>query len=370
VRRLTPAVVVAAALLFAAPQAASAASCGVPASGYDRGGPPRSGAPNDPLFPHQWGLQQIKAPAAWARGARGKDVTIAIVDSGVDLGHPDLKAKLLSGKDLVRKVDGLTGLDGLTGPGCPGPQDENGHGTHVAGIAAAITGNGRGVAGTAPAARILPVRVLDKNGAGEDQGVNAGIRWAADHRAKVINLSLSGDIPIADNLADNSATQKAVSYAFSKGAVVVAAAGNESVPLCSYPAAARNAVCVAATDRSGMPSAYSNFPAQPGGSVPVRAPGGARDLLFCESDNDIWSTIWPRSDDDCGGKFRGYDTLAGTSMATPFVSGVAALLAGRGLGPGRILQCLKGTSSNHGSYDPVNGYGIVNADAAVAGCRK
>jgi subtilisin family serine protease len=364
VRRLTRGVLAAAALLLAAPQAASAANCGVPVSGYDRGGAPRSGAPNDPLFPRQWGLQQIKAPAAWARGARGKNVTIAIVDSGVDLGHPDLKAKLLSGKDLVRNIDGLTG------PGCPGPQDENGHGTHVAGIAAAITGNGRGVAGTAPAATILPVRVLDRNGAGEDQGVNGGIRWAADHRAKVINLSLSGDIPIADNLADNSATQKAVNYAFSKGAVVVAAAGNESIPLCGYPAAARNAVCVAATDRGRMPSAYSNFPAQPGGSIPVRAPGGAGDVLFCESDKDIWSTMWPKSADDCGGKFRGYDTLAGTSMATPFVSGVAALLAGKGLGPGRILQCLKSTSSNHGFYDPVNGYGIVNADAAVAGCRK
>jgi subtilisin family serine protease len=269
----------------------------------------------------------------------------------------------VSGKELVRKANGLTG------PGCPGPQDENGHGTHVAGIAAAITGNGRGVAGTAPRAKILPVRVLDKNGDGEDTAINAGIRWAAKHGAKVINLSLGG-VPLVDNLSGNGdATESAVAYAFRKGAVVVASAGNESIPLCEYPAAAKYAVCVAATDRNGLPSFYSNFPVDPDGTVAVRAPGGAGDPLFCESDRDIWSTMWPRSaDDHCGGTIRGYDTLAGTSMAAPFVSGVAALLAGKGRRAGQILECLKTKSSNNGFYDPVNGYGIVNANAAVAGC--
>jgi serine protease len=354
---------VAAALLFAAPHAASAASCGVPASGYDRGGSPRSSFPNDPLFPHQWGLTQIRAPQAWARGARGKGVKIAIVDTGVDLGHPDLRAKLLAGKDFVRAVDGLSG------PGCPGPQDENGHGTHVAGIAAAITGNGKGVAGTAPGARIIPVRVLDKGGAGEDTAINKGIRWAADHGARVINLSLGGDVAVVANLAAaNSAAEAAVGYAFARGAVVVASAGNETVPLCDYPAAAKRAICVAATDRNRLPSYYSNFPADPDGTIAVRAPGGQGDPLFCESDGDIWSTMWPRSDEDCGGRIKGYDTLAGTSMSAPFVTGVAALLAGKGLRAGQILQCIKTHSSGRGAYNPVMGYGIVDANAAVAGC--
>lgn len=350
--------------MLALPQGAAADECSVPASGYDRGGSPGSGAANDPLFAKQWGLGQIKAPGAWSRGARGKGVTIAIVDSGVDLGHPDLRAKLRPGVDLVRSGDGLSG------PGCSGPQDENGHGTHVAGIAAAITNNGIGGAGTAPGARILPVRVLDKTGAGEENAVNAGIRWAASHGAKVINVSLGGDVPLIGNLPGaNEGTEAAVAYAFSKGAVVVGSAGNSTVPLCDYPAAASNAVCVAATDRSGNPSFYSNFPMSPNGTVAVRAPGGAGDLFFCESDQDIWSTMWPKSDDDdCGGTIDGYDTLAGTSMATPFVSGVAALLAGRGLTAPQILQCLKAHSSNGGGYDPVFGYGIVDAAAATGAC--
>jgi subtilisin family serine protease len=365
VRRAIP-TILAAAFLLALPQAAAADECRVPVSGYDRGGNAGSGAANDPLFARQWGLRQIKAPGAWSRGARGRGVTIAIVDSGVDLGHPDLRAKLVPGVDLVKKVNGLSG------PGCSGPQDENGHGTHVAGIAAAITNNGIGVAGTAPRARILPVRVLDKTGAGDEATVNAGIRWAANHGAKVINVSLGADLPLIGNLpGSNDATEAAVAYAFSKGAVVVGSAGNSTVPLCDYPAAASNAVCVGATDSGGNPSAYSNFPVSPSGTVAVRAPGGAGDPLFCESDQDIWSTMWPKSgDDNCGGTIDGYDTLAGTSMSAPFASGVAALLAGRGLTAPQILQCLKAHSSNRGSYDPVNGYGIVDAAAAVGACSS
>lgn len=354
----------AALFVLALPQAASADECRVPTSGYDRGGTPGSGPANDPLFARQWGLRQINAPGAWSRGARGKGVTIGVVDSGVDLGHPDLRAKLLPGVDLVRKANGLSG------PGCPGPQDENGHGTHVAGIAAAITNNGIGVAGTAPGARILPVRVLDKTGSGDTNTVDAGIRWAAAHGAKVINLSLGGDLPLIGDLpGQNDATQAAVAYAFSKGAVVVGSAGNSTSPLCDYPAAAANAVCVGATDEHGMPSAYSNFPVSPNDTVAVRAPGGAGSPVFCEDDGDIWSTMWPKSDDDnCGGTIRGYDTLAGTSMSAPYVSGVAALLAGRGLTAPQILQCLKAHSSNAGSYEPVYGYGIVDAAAAVGAC--
>ena len=356
---------------LAAPSGASAAPC--PAQTYGSAGSPTSGQPvNDPLFPKQWGLTQIHAPAAWARGAKGAGVTIAIVDTGVDFGHPDLKGKLLAGTDLVKFVaPSGVGDAGITGPGCDGAQDENGHGTHVAGIAAADTNNGIGTAGTAPDAKILPVRVLDSNGSGETDVVNQGIKYAADHGAKVINLSLGGNTVLDRSAGDTQGTQDAVAYAYSKGAVVVAAAGNDSFPACDFPAAAKDTVCVGATDENGAPTAYSNFPSDSDGVVGLRAPGGQGNPLFCEYDGDIWSTIWPGAAEDCkgaGGGVAGYDTLAGTSQATPFVSGVAAMLSAKGLSAGQILECLRTKSSNNGSYDPAFGYGIVDADVATKEC--
>src|SRR3954447_12682921 len=355
-------VLVAAVGILASP--ASAATCSYPASAYSSGAPPDVVNPgpqpiDDPVFPDQWGLSQIKAPAAWARGDRGAGATIAVVDTGVDLVHPDLDANLASGADLTPAAD----------QGCPGPQDENGHGTHVAGIAAAVANDGIGGAGVAPAAKVMPVRVLDASGSGDDPTVIAGIKYAADHGAKVINLSLGGAPIVGEAPPLNAQVADAVHYAFSKGAVVVAAAGTESIPLCSYPAAAANAICVGATDRRGLPSYYSNFPVSPEHVVGVRAPGGVGDPLFCEDSEDIWSTVWPGGDPCTGsGSMSGYDTFAGTSMAAPFVSGVAALLAGKGLSNGQILECIRTTSSGGGNYNPVMGYGIVDAGAAAKTC--
>ncbi len=347
------------ALGLMAPAQASALKC--TGYTYDRGGTPRAGFPNDPLFPRQWGLTQIHAPAAWARGARGRGVKVAVVDTGVDLSHPDLRGRFVSGTDLV-----------AGGGSCKGPRDENGHGTHVSGIIAADINNGIGVAGTAPAAKIMPVRVLDASGSGSVLTANKGIRWAASHGAKVINLSLGG-MPLSDQTSGASAdNEKAMTYAWKKGAVIVAAAGNDiSFPTCDYPASSKYAACVAATDSRGLPAAYSNFPNNTQPTVGIRAPGGdGGGVLFCEYDGDIWSTIWPGDTaDDCTG-IRGYDTLAGTSMATPYVSGVAAMLVGKGLSNGQVLQCLRTTSSRHGSPDPVYGYGIVDADAATRSCGR
>jgi len=326
--------------------------CAVQSYTYDTGGAPGSGAVNDPLFPRQWGLDRINAPEAWARGARGAGTVIAIVDTGIDLNHPDLQAKLVQGTDLVAgKRD------------CPpGPQDENGHGTHVGGIAAAVTDNRIGVAGTAPDAKLMPVRVLDESGSGSSDDVAAGIRYAADHGADVVNLSL-GELPVVSQITPlNQEIADAIDHAWSQGSLVVAAAGNETFPLCDSPAFEHHALCVGATDSRGLPSYYSNFPNNQE-MVGVRAPGGLGSV-FCEDDEDVWSTMWPGSDYDCGDT-AGYDTLAGSSMATPFVSGVAALLAGQGLTNEQIVQRLETTSSNHGSYDPIYGWGIVDADAAT-----
>jgi subtilisin family serine protease len=342
---------------FAAPTAAQAApACAPVPTTYESGGAPSPSSPNDPLLGRQWGLAQIKAAGAWSRGALGAGATIAVVDTGVDLNHPDLKDKLLPGVDMV------------TDQTCtPGAQDLNGHGTHVAGIAAASTNNGIGVAGTAPQATILPVRVLDSAGNGTGEDISNGIKWAADRGAQVINLSIGNDVP----LVDLTGIGPAVDYAWSKGAVIVAAAGNSTLPLCGYPAASAKAICVAATDSAGFPSFYSNFPLRLDGGTAVRAPGGDGSGS-CDPNADIWSTYWPGASGDdaeaCAPK--GYEPLAGTSMATPFVSGIAAILRGAGLSNQQVIDCLKRTSSNGGSYDPIWGYGIVNAETAVAGCTQ
>jgi len=244
-----------------------------------------------------------------------------------------------------------------------GAGDKNGHGTHVAGIVAAVTNNGTGVAGVAPGARILPVRVLDADGSGSSDQIAAGIRYAADKGADVINLSLgylSGVGQVIKAIGDP--TFDAIAYAHSKGAVVVVAAGNDSVPLCAEPAGADGVVCVGAVDRNDLPSFYTNTDATTMQNYVV-APGGQG--TFCEE--DILST-WLRSAEasvcDVPG---GYEYIAGTSMAAPHVSGVAALLAAQGLTRTQILERLLATADDLGApgEDSVYGSGRVNAARAV-----
>lgn len=329
---------------------------------------PAGASTDDPYFKRQWGLQKIGADQAWA-ASTGEGAVVAVLDSGVDLTHPDLAANLLSASDA----------DFVDPDGQDGPQDENGHGTHVAGIIAAAANNGIGVAGVAPSADLLPVRVLDENGDGTGD-LPAGIRYAADRGASVINMSLgypAGAGEALGAIGDLEDIHAAIDYAWERGALVVVAAGNDTAPLCAEPASGHNVICVGATDSRDLISSYSNYDAAsfdtylvaPGGDGGAGFSFGPRSPTASLCGGDIFSTYLRSETTYCSNE-AGYEASAGTSMAAPHVSGVAALLAAKGLTNQQITDCLLRTSDDLGvpGRDGIYGYGRVDAAAAVAGC--
>jgi subtilisin family serine protease len=320
---------------------------------------------NDPVFEQglQWGLEHIGAPQAWAT-SRGDGVTIAIVDSGIDLGHEDLSGKVVAQTSCI-------GTGGDTKKCGGSAQDDNGHGTHVAGIAAANTDNHRGVAGVAPDAKLIVVRVLtntcDANhncsATGTSGDVAAGIRWATDHGADVINLSLGGGTLQG---ALGCAFCDAIDYAWSKGAISVIAAGNDSLLPAGF--GGEPAVVVTATTREDTRASYSNASSGILQSArwPVSAPGGEEetDNADCATGGKpkgVLSTYW------ITGHANEYACLAGTSMAAPHVSGVLALLLAQGRTPQAAVDRLLGTARDLGTpgRDPAFGVGIIDAAKAV-----
>jgi serine protease len=325
---------------------------------------------NDQYFGLQWGLQQVNAPEAWATST-GAARTIAIVDAGIDLNHPDLASKIDGGITFTGCATNPNGCGNGDWESAPSAGPPSPHGTHVAGIAAAVTNNATGVAGTAPDARLLAVKVLTDDG-GSFEEIAAGIRWSADHGADVINMSL-GALPGVQGLVITGVitdVQEAIAYARSKGVFVVAAAGNDFVsPLCGTPAWDAGALCVTATDPNELRAAYSNFGIKPGLDV-VAAPGGAGTLDCLD---DIISSVPGGAEGFCSTSegTPGYDFYAGTSMATPHVAGVAALLMAQGRTDTQVMDVLKRTSrtpptNTRGTFTPAYGYGIVDAQAAVA----
>ena len=322
----------------------------------------------DELSGKQWGLDQVRAPAAWST-TTGAGAVVAIVDSGVDRDHPDLQGKLVGGATFLGCKTSCGDGDWESGPK-DSAKDKSTHGTHVAGIAAATTGNGIGIAGVARDAQILPVKVLDEAG-GSFADIAAGITYAADNGADVINLSL-GALPGVQALTFTgliSDVQKAITYARSKDVVVVAAAGNDfQVPLCGTPAFDRGALCVTATDKREAPAAYSNMGINQN-LQSVAGPGGSL-LPLCGE--DVLSTVPLGTGRSSGcGVGTDYDEYAGTSMAAPHVAGVATLLAAQGRSANEIMSVLLSTSRQpvsglRGVFTPSYGFGIVDAAAAVA----
>lgn len=326
------------------------------------GGQPAHGQAvvDDPVFEQglQWGLDRIGAPAAWSRGT-GRGVTIAVVDSGVDLEHEDLRDKIVGSVSCI-------GANGDPNACKGSAQDDNGHGTHVAGIALASTGNDIGIAGVAPDAKLLAVRVLanecDASGctaSGTSSDVSAGIRWAVDQGADVINLSLGGGTlqsALGCSFCD------AIDYAWSKGVIAVIAAGNDSLLPSGF--ADEPAVIVTATTRDDTRASYSSSSS---GIVrvarwPVAAPGGeaevrASDCATGGTPRGILSTYWP----------NGYACLAGTSMAAPHVAGALAILLGMGHSPESAVERLLATATDLGTpgRDDSFGYGLIDIAEAV-----
>jgi serine protease len=312
------------------------------------------GYPNDPLYKHQWHLDQIGMREAW-KHAGGEGVIVAVIDTGVAYENKGKFHRVpdLEGVPMVKPYDFVNDRELAA--------DDHGHGTHVAGTIAQATHNKLGVAGVARKATIMPLKVLSAGGSGSVGAIADAIRYAADNGAKVINMSLGGRFR-------SKILEKAVKYAHDKGVTVVCAAGNDGSGRVSFPAAYPGAVAVAATQFDEATTFYSNW----GKEIDVAAPGGNTQVDQNKDgmpDGVLQNTIVvgdPTRD--------GYFPFMGTSMASPHVAGVAALIVGEGVNdPKKVEQILeetarppKGRKMDTQRY----GAGIVDAAAAVKKARS
>ncbi|HSE18108.1 MAG TPA: Ig-like domain-containing protein [Pyrinomonadaceae bacterium] len=361
-------------------------------------------APNDPYYSTSgawgqsyrdlWGLQSISAEPAWDI-SQGDGVLVAVVDTGLDYNHEDIAANVwsndgevgLDGNGNDKRSNGIDddgngliddwrGWDFVTIDGNPAdndPMDNHGHGTHVSGTIAAVGNNGLGVIGVAPHAKIMAVKGLDANGSGSIEDLSNGIIYAADKGASVINLSWGGFGPTPQTLID------AISYAHDvKGAVVVAAAGNNNFDVGTqvngfYPACIRDVVAVAAVNHLDAKASFSNF----GAKIDVTAPGGGDTDptgLLIQPDRSILSlksSAAGSSMTSSGQLVVGtkYLRQAGTSMASPHVAGVAALIRAQHpeFSPEQVRQVLRSGANDIGAtgFDTQFGYGRLNASGSV-----
>ncbi len=306
-------------------------------------------APDDTLYVEgrQWAPSRIQAEAAWDV-ATGAGTVVAIVDTGVDLDHEDLQANLWTNDGEVPGngidddgnglADDVAGWDFVNADALP--DDDNGHGSHCAGIVAAVTNNALGIAGIAHGARIMPVKVLDSGGRGSSAALAEGIDYAVASGADVVSVSIGGSLP-------NATLSASVARARAEGVLVVAAAGNEGGAVL-YPAADPGTMCVGATDDADVRASYSNY----GAEMDVVAPGGTSEV-------PVLSTI----------RNGVYGLKYGTSMATPHASAVAALLLEMRphLSPDGIQFLLGSTAADGGvvGWDPYYGHGLIQARDAL-----
>ncbi|GIP35565.1 S8 family serine peptidase [Paenibacillus sp. J2TS4] len=277
--------------------------------------------PDDPLFANQHYLQLIHAEEAWEHAVGSDDMIIAVVDTGIDLTHPDLQDHLIEGTNLIQ-------------PGTP-PQDDNGHGTSVAGVLAAVSDNDQGVSGLLWNAKIMPIKALESDGSGDEDKLGEGIRYAVDNGARIVVLSLGLNKP-------SEYMKNIVKYAEDKGVLLVAAAGNEGNAV-KYPAAYPTVIGVGGISNDLQPHRRSNY----GPELDIVAPW-----------NVFTTTL--------GG---GYGSKEGTSMAAPQVAAVSALIWSQylELEPYQVRNLIRQSAQEiqQPGWDEKSGYGLLRADRAL-----